>query len=150
MFVYVGICIRHMYIVHICLHVHTCLHIYLYILGFPGGSVVKNLPAMQETQVRSLVQEDPLEKEMAPHSSVLAWRIPWTEEPGGLQSTGSHRVRHDLGPKQQKHKHTCVCMIPSFILYCVGILSLMKTKMIALGFLSMQIESRRRLQGRLC
>ena len=49
---------------------------------------VKNLPAMQETQVRSLGQEDPLEKEMANHSSVLAWKIPWTEEPGGLQSMG--------------------------------------------------------------
>ena len=45
---------------------------------------VKHLPAMQETSVRSLVQEDPLEKEMATHSSILAWRIPWTEEPGGL------------------------------------------------------------------
>ena len=56
---------------------------------------VKNLPAMQETQVRSLGQEDPLEKGMATHSSLLAWRIPWTEEPGGLQSTGSQRVVHD-------------------------------------------------------
>ena len=48
--------------------------------------MVKNLPAMQETQVQSLGQEDPLVKEMAPHSSILAWKIPWTEEPGGLQS----------------------------------------------------------------
>ena len=56
---------------------------------------VKNLPAIQETWVRSLGREDPLEKEMATHSSILAWRIPWTEEPGGLQSTGSQRVRHD-------------------------------------------------------
>ena len=62
---------------------------------FPGVSVVKNLSAMQETQVRSLGQEDPLEKEMATHSSILAWRIPWTEETGGLQSTGSQRVGHD-------------------------------------------------------
>ena len=56
---------------------------------FPGCSVVKNLPAMQETQetqVPSLGAEDPLEKEVAPHSSILAWEIPWTEEPGGLQS----------------------------------------------------------------
>ena len=52
--------------------------------GFPGGSAVKNLPAMQETQVSSLRREDPLEEGMATHSSVLAWRIPWTEEPGGL------------------------------------------------------------------
>ena len=51
--------------------------------------MVKNLPAMQETQVQSLGQEDPLEKGMATHSSILAWRIPWTEEPGGLQSMGS-------------------------------------------------------------
>ena len=53
------------------------------------------LPAMQETQVQSLGREDPLEKEMATHSSIFAWRIPWTEEPGGLQSTGSQRVRHN-------------------------------------------------------
>ena len=50
---------------------------------------------MRETQVQSLGQEDPLEKEMATHSSILAWRIPWTEEPGGLQSMGSQRVGHD-------------------------------------------------------
>ena len=56
---------------------------------------LKHLPAMQETWVRTLGQEDPLEKEMATHSSILAWRIPWTEEPGGLQSMGSQRVRHD-------------------------------------------------------
>ena len=56
---------------------------------------VKRLSAMRETRVRSLGQEDPLEKEMAIHSTTLAWRIPWTEEPGGLQSMGSQRVRHD-------------------------------------------------------
>ena len=56
---------------------------------------LKHLPAMQETWVQSLGQENPLEKEMATHSSTLAWRIPWTEEPGGLQSTGSQRVGHD-------------------------------------------------------
>ena len=55
----------------------------------------KNLPAMQETWVRSLGQEDALEEGMATHSSILAWRIPWTEEPGGLQSMGSQRVGHD-------------------------------------------------------
>ena len=60
--------------------------------GFPGGSVVKNSPAMQETQVRSPGQEDPLEKEMATHASTLAWRIPRTEESGRLQSMGSQRV----------------------------------------------------------
>ena len=56
---------------------------------------VKNLPAMQESQVQSLGWEDPLVKGMATHSSILAWRIPWTKEPGELQSMGSQRVRHD-------------------------------------------------------
>ena len=56
---------------------------------------VKNLPAVQETWVRSLGWEDPLEKEMATHSSILAWKISWTEEPGGLQSMGSQRVGQD-------------------------------------------------------
>ena len=62
---------------------------------------VKNPPTMQETQVLSLGQEDPLEKEMATHSSILAWEIPWTEEPGGLQSKGLQRVRHDWVPKNR-------------------------------------------------
>ena len=57
--------------------------------------MVKNLPGMHETQVRSLGWEDPLEKEMANHSSILAWRIPWAEEAGGLQSIGSKRAGHD-------------------------------------------------------
>ena len=57
-------------------------------------SLVKNLPAKQETWVQSLGQDDPLEEEMAPHSSILAWIIPWTEEPGRLQPMGSPRVRH--------------------------------------------------------
>ena len=59
------------------------------------AQMVKNLPAMQETQVQSLSGEDTLEKGMATHSSILAWRIPWTEEPGGLQSLGLKRVGHD-------------------------------------------------------
>ena len=62
---------------------------------FPGGSVLRVQLPMQEMWVQSLDQEDPLEKEMATHSSILAWRIPWTEEPGGLQSMGSQRVRHN-------------------------------------------------------
>ena len=57
--------------------------------------MVKNLPAMKETWVQSLGQEDPLEKGMATHFSILAWRIPWTEEPGGLQSMGSQRAGHN-------------------------------------------------------
>ena len=56
---------------------------------------LKRLPAMQETWVRSLDQEDPPEKEMAMHSSILSWRIPWTEEPGGLQCMGLQKVEHD-------------------------------------------------------
>ena len=56
------------------------------------AQMVKRLPAMQETQVRSLGQEDPLEKEMATHSSIFAWRIPWMQEPGGLWSVGLQRV----------------------------------------------------------
>ena len=57
--------------------------------------MVKNLSSMRETQVRSLGREGPLEKEMVIHSSLLAWRIAWTEQPGGLQSMGSQRIRHD-------------------------------------------------------
>ena len=63
-------------------------------MGVPGGLVVKN-PEMSETRVQSLGQEDPLEESMANHSRILAWRIPWTEEPGELQSMGSKRVGHD-------------------------------------------------------
>ena len=63
--------------------------------GFAGGSEVKNPPAVLETRVRSLGREDPLEEGMATHSSILAWRIPWTEEPGELQSMGSQRGGHD-------------------------------------------------------
>ena len=69
------------------------------------AQMVKNLPAMQETQVRSLHHKDPLEEEMATHSSILAWRIPWTEEPGRLWSTGLQRVRSDLAQ--------CICIIDS-------------------------------------
>ena len=69
--------------------------------GFPSGSTVKNLPAMQEMQVQSLGQEDPLEEGMATHSSMLAWRIPWSEEPDRLQSIESQRVRYDS-------MHTCM------------------------------------------
>ena len=67
--------------------------------GFSGGSEIKNPPAIQETQVQPLGWEDPMEKEMATHSNILAWRIPWTEKPGGLQSIGLQRVRHDLATK---------------------------------------------------
>ena len=75
-------------------------------MGIPGVSAVKNPPAMQKTQetkLWSLGQEDPLEEEMATHSSIFAWGIPWTEEPGGLQSTESQRFRHDWATD---HTHT--------------------------------------------
>ena len=77
--------------------------IYSLVFIFFGASLVtqmvKSLPAMQETWVQSLGQEDPLEKEMATLSRILAWRIPWMEEPGRLQSMGSQRVGHDLTMK---------------------------------------------------
>jgi len=64
-------------------------------MDFPGDTVVRNLPAMQEMQLRSLSREDPLEEEMATYSSILAWKIPWTEEFGRPQSMGFQRVRHN-------------------------------------------------------
>ena len=67
-------------------------------MSFPGDSAIKNLPARQESQemqIQSLGREDPLEEGMTAQSTILAWRIPWTEEPGGLQSIGSQRVEHD-------------------------------------------------------
>ena len=64
-------------------------------MDFPVSQVVKNLPVMQETQVQSVGQEDPLEKVMATHSSILAWETPWTEESGGLSCIGLQKVEHD-------------------------------------------------------
>ena len=83
-----------------------------------NGSAVKNPPAMQETRVQSPGQEDPLEKEMAAHSSILAWKIPWTEVAGGLQSRGSQRVGHDRAPMTHKddlleRTHTVIRSIDS-------------------------------------
>ena len=77
----------------ICVYKYTDVYTYTSL----AAQIVKNLPAMQETQVQSLSQEDPLEKRMATptHSSIIAWKIPWAEEPGGLQSMGSQRIRHD-------------------------------------------------------
>ena len=72
--------------------------------GFPGGSAVKNPPAKQETWVQFLGWQDPLEKEMATHSSILAWRIPWTEECGRQPLMGSQRIRHNLAIKQQQQQ----------------------------------------------
>ena len=64
-------------------------------MGFPGGSEVNNSPVVQETQVRSLGWEEPLEEEMATHASILAWRIPWTEKPGVLRFIGSQTAGHN-------------------------------------------------------
>ena len=75
--------------------VMNIIYIWVLYLGFPGGSDGKNLPAMQETSVWSLGWKDPLEKGMATHSSILTWKIPWTEEPGGLQSIGLQKVGHN-------------------------------------------------------
>ena len=74
------------------------------------AQMVKNPPARQETQVQSLSREDPLEKEMATHSDILSWKIPWTEEPGRLQSMGLQRVGHDLVTKPPKPR---LCIINS-------------------------------------
>ena len=72
------------------------LNYLLHLVGnFLMGHMVKNLPEMWETQIQSLDWEDPLEKEMVTHSSILAWRVPWAEGSGGLQSRGSQRVRHN-------------------------------------------------------
>ena len=70
--------------------------------------MVKNPPAKLEMWILSLSREDPLEKGVATHSSILAWRIPWTEEPGRLQSMGSQRVGHDLATKQQQQQQIIV------------------------------------------
>ena len=76
-------------------HVSSRLTIILRVIALLVAQMVKNLPAMQETEVRSPGWEDPLEKGMTTYTSILAWRIPWTEEPGRLQSVVSQRVRHD-------------------------------------------------------
>ena len=76
---------------------------FMYLFLYSVVQMVKNLPAMQKTQVQSLGQEGPLQKEIATHSSILAWRIPWTEEPGGLLSMGSQIVRKDWATKTHTH-----------------------------------------------
>ena len=75
--------------------VYICLWVFKVLQAFLMAWMVKNLPVLQENEVRSLGREDPLGKGMATHSSILAWRIPWTEEPGRLHSMGSQRVRHN-------------------------------------------------------
>ena len=94
-----------------------CHHIICREKGFPSGSAVKNIPAIQETWVWSLDWENPPEKEMATHSSILAWKIPWTEEPGGLQPTGSKSC---LATKQQQQSVLLIHVFsPCLVLLCV-------------------------------
>ena len=84
--------------VYIYIYIYVCIYILSTTTVFRAALVAqmaKNLPAMQETQVQSLGWKDPLEKGMTTHSSILAWRIPWTEEPSGLQSMGLQRVGHN-------------------------------------------------------
>ena len=92
---------------------HLCSILWWFILmgvlGFPVAQAIKNLPAMWKTQVQSLGWEDPLEKGMAPHPSIIAWRIPWTEEPGGLQSMGLKRVGHSWATDTFTLKITSKC-----------------------------------------
>ena len=95
---YINMCIYTCICVCIYICMYMCIYIYIYIyiyicIGFPSSPAVKNLPEMQETQVQSLGWKDPLEEGMATHSSILAWRIPWTEKPVGLYSP--------WGPKSQ-------------------------------------------------
>ena len=83
--------------VYVCVYIYMYIYIYIYIY-MPASlvaQIVKHLPTMRETWVGSLRWKDPLEKEMATHSSIHAWKIPWTEEPGRLESMGSQRVGHD-------------------------------------------------------
>ena len=82
------------------------------------AQMVKSLPALQETQVPSLGQEDPLEKGMATHSSTLAWRIPWTEEPGGLHSMGLQRAGHDWATNTQEAQSPFPLLVASPQIYC--------------------------------
>ena len=88
-------------------------------MDFPGGSVVKNLPARQEMRVQSLGWEDALEEEIAAHSSILAWRIPWTEEPGGLQFMGLQRVGHDWATNTNEKALKVELFIIGFCLWIV-------------------------------
>ena len=98
--------------------------------GFPSGSAVKNLHAVQELQkrwVRSLGWEDPLEEDMATHSRILAWRMPWTEEPGGLQSIGSQRIGHDWSNLTSRQPCVRVTAAPVFtnVLIIISILAIL-------------------------
>jgi len=118
-------------------------------LGFPDGAVVKNPPAMQEMGVQSLDRDDPLEEKMATHSSVLFWRIPWTEEPGGLQSMGSQRVGHDRAHAHtHTHTHararTILCL--QNVLSCLTAQDAIKYKLEMIGVLNMALVERKKVK----
>ena len=87
-----------------------------YLRDFPIALMVKNLPAMQKTQVQCLDQDDSLEKEMATHTNILAWKIPWKEEPGRLQSMGSQRVGHKATNTHTQNSST-FCLILRLIIF---------------------------------
>ena len=93
----------------ICCNIASVIYVFIFLYShshdFLLAQRLKHLPAMRETWVRSLGWEDPLEKEMATHYSVLAWRIPWIEEPGRLQSMGLQRVGHDWATSLSLHSH---------------------------------------------
>ena len=87
---------------------------YMYLGGYLSGSVVKNPSAMQEVWIRSLGREDPMEEKMATHSSTLAWRIPWTEEPGQLQPIGSQKVGQDWNDLAYRHTYMYLFFLKFF------------------------------------
>ena len=117
-------------------------HTHRYPLSCPA-QLVKNLPTTQETWARPLGQEDPLEKEMATHSSILAWRIPWTEEPGGLQSVGVGGIGHDLATELLRFSRqvstcciVCCCSVTESCLTLLCCLCLMLGKLDSISFAS--------------
>ena len=112
-------------------------------LGFPDGAVVKNPPTMQEIGVQSLDRGDPLEEEMATHSSVLVWRIPWTEEPGRLQSMGSQRVGHD---RARTHTHTRTILCLQNVLSCLTAQDAIKYKLEMIGVLNTALVERKKVK----
>ena len=125
--------------------------------GFLVAQIVKTLPEMQEIQVWSLGQEDPLEKGMRTHSSILAWRIPRTEKPGGLQSAGLHRVRHDwsnLAHNTRKYVYVyayiCKCMcVPYTYTYfiCAYIFKNFNPKIVLINLYMLFWEKRKLKRG---
>ena len=104
-------------------------------MGFPVAQTVKNVTALQETRVWSLGQEDPLEKGIATHSSILAWRSPWTEEPGGLQSMGSQTAEDDWVTNTTSTEIPHILMVPNYQENTLGFLDKVKLHLLLLkGF----------------